>query len=392
MAAPLDEGSSASPSPMPSRPPVLPVASCSSSPSAALAIGDKEAAALEGPGEARGGLHPALLIANWMFFSNLTIVFNKWIIDSAGFRYPVFLTCWHLVFSTKLCMTPSLYLRTVCPIGVLYSASLVCSNLAYLYLSVPFIQILKSSSPVAVLLASWAWRLADPSLGTLGNVLFVTAGIAVASVGEIHFSLTGFLYQIGGLVFGAVQLVMTELMLGARSLHAHPLVSLYYYAPVCAGTYLAVALVVELPVFDWADLVRVGPGMLLLNAMVAFALNFAGVFLISKTSSLVMALAGILKNILLIAASALIWKTQVTAMQAAGYSMALSGLVYYSFGYAQLAEAAQAVNVWTAAGLRPLRGCRLLLVGLVVLVALSILWIHGAEPRDGALPTSSAGS
>jgi len=40
-------------------------------------------------------------------------------------------------------MTGRVYLRAIVPIGVLYSASLVCSNQVYLYLSVAFIQMLK---------------------------------------------------------------------------------------------------------------------------------------------------------------------------------------------------------------------------------------------------------
>jgi hypothetical protein len=40
-------------------------------------------------------------------------------------------------------MTGRVYLRAIIPIGVLYSASLVCSNQTYLYLSVAFIQMLK---------------------------------------------------------------------------------------------------------------------------------------------------------------------------------------------------------------------------------------------------------
>ena len=39
------------------------------------------------------------------------------------------------------------------------SASLVCSNTAYLYLSVPFIQMLKGLSPVFVLFLTWLWSL-----------------------------------------------------------------------------------------------------------------------------------------------------------------------------------------------------------------------------------------
>lgn len=45
-------------------------------------------------------------------------------------------------------MTGKKYLRAVVPIGLVYSGSLVCSNLPYLYLSVSFIQMLKvRSSP-----------------------------------------------------------------------------------------------------------------------------------------------------------------------------------------------------------------------------------------------------
>ena len=40
-------------------------------------------------------------------------------------------------------MTGKVYFRAIVPIGVLYSLSLVCSNLTYLYLSVAFIQMLK---------------------------------------------------------------------------------------------------------------------------------------------------------------------------------------------------------------------------------------------------------
>ena len=44
-------------------------------------------------------------------------------------------------------MTGRVYMRAIVPIGVLYSASLVCSNLVYLYLSVAFTQMLKVWPP-----------------------------------------------------------------------------------------------------------------------------------------------------------------------------------------------------------------------------------------------------
>ena len=40
-------------------------------------------------------------------------------------------------------MTGRVYLRAIVPIGLMFSMSLICGNLTYLYLSVSFIQMLK---------------------------------------------------------------------------------------------------------------------------------------------------------------------------------------------------------------------------------------------------------
>lgn len=48
---------------------------------------------------------------------------------------------------------------------------------------------------------------------------------------------------------------------------------------------------------------------------------------------LVMTLCGVLKNILLVLASVLLWGTVISPIQALGYSMALLGLIYYGVGY-----------------------------------------------------------
>lgn len=44
-------------------------------------------------------------------------------------------------------------------------------------------------------------------------------------------------------------------------------------------------------------------------------------------------LCGVLKDVLLVAASMIIWRTQVTGLQFFGYGIALGGMVYYKLGY-----------------------------------------------------------
>ncbi|TEA18222.1 putative sugar phosphate/phosphate translocator [Colletotrichum sidae] len=345
--------------------------------------------------------HPAFFIASWIFFSNLTILFNKWLLDTAGFKYPVILTFWHLVFSTlatqvlarttslldgrhQVKMTGRVYLRAIVPIGLLYSGSLVCSNLVYLYLSVSFIQMLKAGAPVAVLFVSWMWGVADPSMRTLYNILLIVAGVGLASFGEIEFSWIGFIFQMGGILFEAVRLVMIQVLLkGDESAQKmDPLVSLYYYAPVCAVMNFFVAWASEFSKFKMEDLQRTGVTMLLLNAGVAFMLNVSSVFLIGKTSGLVMTLTGILKNILLIVASVIIWHTSITFMQFLGYFIALLGLVIYSTGWEQLKTASQNTiamgrNTWNSHALDEGRLSplvrRALLVGLAIFITLMLV-------------------
>ena len=49
-----------------------------------------------------------------------------------------------------------------------------------------------------------------------------------------------------------------------------------------------------------------------------------------------MTLTGILKNVILVFASVLIWTTPITLLQLFGYVVALGGLVWYSLGWDQI--------------------------------------------------------
>jgi drug/metabolite transporter (DMT)-like permease len=299
--------------------------------------------------------HPAVYISTWIGLSSSVIIFNKYILDRANFHFPIFLTTWHLVFATvmtqllarfttildsrkKVPMTGRVYLRAIVPIGIFFSLSLICGNQAYLYLSVAFIQMLKATTPVAVLLATWGMGVHPPNLKTLGNVSFIVIGVIIASFGEIQFVMTGFLFQAGGIVFEAVRLCMVERLLSSAEFKMDPLVSLYYYAPACAIMNGVVCLFTELPVMTMEDINRVGGFTLTANALVAFLLNVSVVFLIGKTSSLVLTLSGVLKDILLVFASMLLFKDPVSLLQAFGYSIALGGLIYYKLGGEKLKE------------------------------------------------------
>lgn len=186
----------------------------------------------------------------------------------------------------KVKMTGRVYLRAIVPIGVMFSLSLICGNMTYLYLSVSFIQMLKATTPVAVLLATWGMGLAPANMKVLANVSVIVVGVIIASIGELDFNMIGFLFQIGGIIFEATRLVMVQGLLSSADFKMDPMVSLYYFAPICAVMNGAVALFLEFPHVTLEQVYGVGVGVLIINAVIAFLLNVSVVFLVSRSSIL----------------------------------------------------------------------------------------------------------
>lgn len=118
-------------------------------------------------------------------------------------------------------------------------------------------------------------------MNNLFKVSFIVIGVIIASFGEIEFVLTGFLFQLGGIVFEALRLVMVQKLLSSAEYKMDPLVSLYYFAPICAIMNFCVAAVVEIPHIKMAEIYQLGLFVLLANAVIAFALNVSVVFLVS---------------------------------------------------------------------------------------------------------------
>ena len=148
------------------------------------------------------------------------------------------------------------------------------------------VSLIQATTPVAVLLTSWALGVAPPSLKTLGNVSIIVIGVMIASFGEIQFVFIGFMYQLGGIIFEALRLVLMQRLLSGAEFKMDPLVSLYYFAPACALMNGATALIIEIPRMTFEDLSRVGYFVLLANAVVAFLLNVSVVFLVGVLPSL----------------------------------------------------------------------------------------------------------
>ncbi|WZZ54399.1 hypothetical protein YC2023_054506 [Brassica napus] len=285
-------------------------------------------------------------VAIWIFLSFTVIVYNKYILDKKLYNwpYPITLTMIHMAFCSSLAiiliklfkivdpvsMSRDTYLRSVVPIGALYSLSLWLSNSAYIYLSVSFIQMLKALMPVAVYSIGVLLKKEAFKSRTMTNMLSISFGVAIAAYGEAKFDVWGVVLQLGAVAFEATRLVLIQILLTSKGINLNPITSLYYVAPCCFAFLSVPWIFVELPVLREASSFRFDLVVFGTNSVCAFALNLAVFLLVGKTSALTMNVAGVVKDWLLIAFSWSVIKDTVTPLNLFGYGLAFLGVGYYN--------------------------------------------------------------
>ncbi|KEI40889.1 uncharacterized protein L969DRAFT_72423 [Mixia osmundae IAM 14324] len=319
---------------------------------------------LEQHSKARPNPLPAwLLIIIWISLSSGVIVYNRYILRDLDFPYPIFLTAMHTLFQTiatriivphsdvaedhlpvplseaeaedqsaesslaslkrvTVSLINTTYYRTVVPIGVLTALSLYLSNAVYMLLSVGMIQILKSFGPVAVLTMSILLGLRRADLLTMGIIALISTGVGIASYGEAQWNTLGFVMQISAVWIESTKLALIQILLQGKGLT--PLESLHAFSPICLLALGAMILPVE-GTAPFHSLSNLGPFIILTNSALTFCLNLTSNYLINL-SSLTLSLSKVIKDIGLVILSGVFLSGHVSAVQWAGYSIALVGL------------------------------------------------------------------
>ena len=286
----------------------------------------------------------AFLVVQWIFLSSCIILFNKYLL-AGTFPHPCTLVGMHMAFSVVCAMlwnamgwvdVPPMKMAqwggAILPVGLCFAGSLVASNTAYLYISVAFIQMIKASTPVVVLIFSFIFGLESPNVQLIGYILLITFGVTTSCVAQISFSYIGVTLQLAALVCEAMRLCLVNILLVNKGVKLSSIASLYYIAPTCLLCLLLPWAHLEAPVVlaDLGVFARTGYLTLLANSSVAFALNIATMALIKHTSALTLNVAGVFKDLLLILWSVAVSGAIVTPVQYLGYAIAFSGVTGYT--------------------------------------------------------------
>jgi solute carrier family 35 protein C2 len=297
----------------------------------------------------------AAMIGVFWFVAVTITLYNKWTFSTFGFHFPVtfiigtFSMNWvmsvllrrHLharLPKSALPVPPAR--RKVLVIGVCTAFEIAASNLSLLTLSVSFHTMIKSSTPLFVLLFSVGLGLERPNCMLLSSMALVTIGVMLCSYGEVLFDWLGFTYILSAAMAGGLRWSLSQLLLqsantdaapgpggdsssnrsgGARdiaeTLHENLLRSvelLYHQLPVSVCALVPAWLLLERVRFLlWVDAQPESVGLLCVKlglviagcALLAFVLIVTELSLLALTSSVTLAISGIAKELLLIAAA-----------------------------------------------------------------------------------------
>lgn len=245
-------------------------------------------------------------------------------------------TCWMYVWATGATlkhadsMTLEFFVRRICPIGALSAGTIVMGMASYLFLTVAFVQMLKSFTPVMTMGGMVVFGLQTPSTQAVLCVLVICAGTALAGYGELNFHLVGFACMLLAQVFEALKLIFTQIVL--QSLKFDLLETLYYITPASAVFVLVFALPMEFSKMSAEDLAIVSEHAFafVLSCLFAVLTNVINTFVIQFTNALVLKLVATARNAMLVLATAFMGEP-VTPLQVLGYSISLAGFFAYTF-------------------------------------------------------------
>mmetsp|Transcript_21739 Transcript_21739/g.37228 ORF Transcript_21739/g.37228 Transcript_21739/m.37228 type:complete len:405 (+) Transcript_21739:3-1217(+) len=295
--------------------------------------------------------------ASTILVSSGVIAFNKYLMHEDRFPFAVPLVMCHMCFSSIMSLGlyltfPFLFpsrsdpekkvpmdrnmLKGVLPIAFLFSMQLVGSNAAYLHSTVGFLQMMKESQLLFVYIFSVFLAVEVLTLRSCTLICWILAATTLTVQGELNFSFTGFALQGSCVVVESFRLVLQGLMLAPGGRKLDPLTYVMLVSPLCFGfltgfllflNYVMPMQILATP--SWHHIATWWP-MLLANACLAFVLNVAIALFVKHSSPVAVILAGLLKDIAIVAAGGLLLRELISSLQIFGFVLQIFGIFLWS--------------------------------------------------------------
>jgi drug/metabolite transporter (DMT)-like permease len=278
------------------------------------------------------------------------ILLNKDVMEAQDFPYPIcvsnFGVIGSVIFSYGLVrfgiITPKKqegvegknWYKRVLPVGIAHAATLMSGNWVYLYLDVGFIQMIKSFTPVVILLFQASMGVGKPATwSVIFSISIICIGTAITCTFAANYTVTGLILMVVSQSTEALRLVLTQYLL--QDLKFDVFESMYRLAPASAASLFVASIIFELPkiLTHTSDpLVFILPRIpvFLLCSVLGLGVNLLSFIVIQMTSSLTMKVLSTARNISIVFIGIALYGENVTTNQGIGYSIALIGFGGYN--------------------------------------------------------------
>jgi len=227
------------------------------------------------------------------------------------------------------------------PLGLLFATALYCSNKAYSYSSVAFLQFIKESNVVLMFFLSCLAGLQIFSWKKVGILSIVIGGCYLCITGEMNFLMLGLVLQLAACFSETCKNLIGEIVMTGAGMKLDPLTFVAFQAPSSLVP-LLVAMMFHPGHAEAFAALSEHWMTILANTMVAFFLNIAIAITLKRLSALAFTIVGLAKDIVIVVCSAQIFGEVVSQMQWLGFAITILGLGLWS--HVKLAERAEAAD------------------------------------------------
>eukprot|EP00437_Effrenium_voratum_P032389 CAMPEP_0181474740 /NCGR_PEP_ID=MMETSP1110-20121109/40818_1 /TAXON_ID=174948 /ORGANISM="Symbiodinium sp., Strain CCMP421" /LENGTH=334 /DNA_ID=CAMNT_0023599943 /DNA_START=66 /DNA_END=1067 /DNA_ORIENTATION=+ len=281
----------------------------------------------------------------YILISASLIAFNKYLMNVERFPHPKAMTAMHMLMTSVMSLllytaAPSLYptmgkarenwralLQYILPLGMLFALALYCSNRAYLYSSVAFLQFCKEGNVALIFAMSCALGLQAFSWTKVAVLSIVVMGCSLCAHGEINFVWMGFMLQITSQFAECSKNLIGEVVMTGAGMKLDVLTFVMFQAP-CSLVPLLISVVISWEPVVWTDFSSHWP-MIMLNALNAFALNLIIATALKRLSAVAFVIIGIVKDSVIVATSSFVFGEHISAQQQIGFVVIMTGIALW---------------------------------------------------------------
>jgi len=283
------------------------------------------------------------ICAWYICISAVLINFNKYLMHKDRFPHATPLTTLHVTVTFIVCscmymvkpelfpsMTEALSKRMqlfkyFVPVSVLFLIGVICSNNAYLYCNVAFLQFMKEWNIALVFILSCISGSMTCNRVRFFVIMWIVAAACAAVTGDMNFSRLGFLIQVCSQLGETSRIVIQEKLLSGNDCRLDALTYQIFVGPPTLMTLTIANYVFWNPAV--IEAIQVWWPYLLLNATCAVFLNITISLLIKKAGGVAFVLAGVVKDIVIVTTSSYFAGKSLNTQEILGFSLACWGIM-----------------------------------------------------------------